>query len=53
MKVVLLDKNYSSEELNDVGRDVDECFGYGDIEIDEHGFSKGSYKITVVYTEDD
>ena len=54
----LLSKEYSCEELSDVGRDVAEAFEYPEskeflhLEADEHGFLPGTYKLLFVYVEE-
>lgn len=51
----LLKKIYSSEELSDLGRDVDEAFrpdftpAAADIPKDEHGFHKGTFEVSIVW----
>lgn len=51
--MILHQKNYDGESLQDLGRDVHECFN-GDfnppaleIPTDEHGFHRGTFKVTV------
>ena len=51
--MILLDKKYSSEGLQDLSRDVDESFD-GDynpevyeIPKDEHGFHKGTFRVVI------
>lgn len=52
---VLLDKTYSSEELCDVSRDVDEAFSERftpaliGIPRDGHGFHEGTFKVTITW----
>jgi hypothetical protein len=51
--VILLQKTYDGESIVDVSRDVDEAFDADftpqvkDIPQDEHGFQKGTFKVTV------
>lgn len=53
MSRTLLSKTYSSEELCDLGRDVHEAFDERftpeakGIPKDEHGFDKGTFKVTI------
>ena len=55
---VLLEKEYSSEDLADVERDVSEAHefprdkAYLHIEADKHGFLPGTYKLLFVYVEE-
>jgi hypothetical protein len=55
---VLLSKEYSCEELNDVERNVSEALEFPKdkafliVKRDEHGFSSGTYKLLFVYEED-
>lgn len=54
---VLLDKQYSSEELSDVERDVWECLdptfnpAIKEIPQDEHGFHQGTFRIQVIWSK--
>jgi hypothetical protein len=50
MSNLILCKNYCGEEIADVDRDVSECFDI--ITVDEHGFHKGEFKITVEWIAD-
>jgi hypothetical protein len=52
MKKVLLDEEYCCEALCDVERDVYEAIEDCDGEVDEYGFTKGTYKVTITYTEE-
>lgn len=55
----LLDKTYSSEELSDLSRDVDEAFderftpAAKGIPKDEHGFDKGQFKVTITWSPEE
>lgn len=55
MKTVF-DKTYSAEELADVDRDICEAFEDNpvveQIPTDEHGFHKGSFRVTITWTPD-
>lgn len=52
---LILEKSYSSEELSDLCRDIDEAFDENfnsiitDIPRDEYNFHKGSFKVTIVW----
>lgn len=52
----LLKKEYSAEELCDVGRDVHEAFDErftpeaGGIPKDEYGFDEGTFTVTITWT---
>lgn len=54
-KRVLLDKQYSAEELSDLGRDAEEAFNEdftpeaAGIPKDEHGFDKGTFKVSITW----
>ena len=52
IKQLLLDRAYGAEELCDIERDVLESLECCCGEPDEHGFVKGSFKVTVEYTEE-
>lgn len=51
------EKSYSSEELSDLCRDIDEVFDenfnplVADIPRDEYNFHKGSFKVTIIWEE--
>jgi len=53
MKTVF-DKTYSAEELADVDRDICEAFDDNpvveEIPVDEKGFQKGTFKVTITWT---
>ena len=54
----LFEKDYSSEELCDLERDISECFDPAFnkkaalIPVDRYGFSSGTYKVTVEWFSD-
>lgn len=56
---VLLDKNYSAEELCDLSRDIHEAFderftpAAAGIPKDEYGFDEGSFKVTITWSPDE
>ena len=51
----LLDKIYDGESICDVARDVHEAFiadftpQVNNIPVDQHGFQKGSFKVTITW----
>lgn len=49
--MTLLDKEYDSEELADVERDIYESLDNDLIVVDTNGFSKGVYKVIIEYEE--
>lgn len=57
--VNIFSKNYSDEELYDLNRDIHECFQsdfnpiVATIPQDKHGFKKGTFKVTVEWTEEE
>jgi len=57
--VVLLSKSYDGESIVDVSRDVHEAFfsdftpAMATIPQDEHGFSRGTFRVTVEWSEEE
>lgn len=57
--MIVFDKEYDSESLNDLGRDVQEAFdpaynaAIGSIATDEHGFAAGSFRVVIYYQDDE
>ena len=52
MGVTTFTKQYSSEDLCDVLRDIsEEGFDHPRIELDDLNFAKGTYTVTITYTE--
>lgn len=49
---VLLQREYSCESLPDIDEDVYYALNNHDIPVDEHGFTSGTYHLTLSYTED-
>lgn len=49
----IFEKDYSSEELSDLSRDISECFDpmfnplMNDIPKDDYGFDKGTFVVSV------
>lgn len=54
-EITLLDKEYDAEILGDAERDLYECFDElpDNIERDQHGFEKGTYKVIVTFIPED
>lgn len=56
--MIIFEKDYSSEELSDLGRDIYECFDSQfnpvvlDIPKDEYGFDEGSYVVRVEWVSE-
>ncbi len=48
----LLQKNYDGESIVDVERDVYEALNDSDIPVDEYGFAKGDYTVTITWSEE-
>lgn len=49
-KITLLEKQFSHEELHDIGETIEDSISYGpgkEIPVDEHGFFKGSFSVHV------
>ncbi len=50
---IIFNKNYDGESLYDLARDVHECFDHRfnplvkDIPVDEYGFQKGKFVVSV------
>lgn len=51
--ILIFTEEYDSESLADMFRDIEENLHHEDVECDEYGFSKGTYKVIVTYTEED
>ena len=57
--MIIFDKDYSGESLNDLGRDIDEAFDpmfnpiVRSLVTDENGFVSGSFKVVVYYQDDE
>jgi len=57
-KITLIEKDYCSEELCDLDRDVSECLdplftpGAKHIPVDEHGFHPGVFKVSITWVND-
>lgn len=52
---ILLEKVYSDEALMDIGEDVSQAIFSGEslnIPDIEHGFRRGSFKVTIVWMDD-
>lgn len=47
----LLRKEYDSESIMDIWDDVEDAIDDDDIEKDEHGFHKGSFTVTLEWSE--
>lgn len=55
-KLILLEKEYSDEDLCDMERDVSEIYDnpeHKSIKKDVYGFTKGTYKVLVTYEEEE
>lgn len=56
---VLMERDYSSEELSDLERDVNEMHSfpkdkeYLNLSPDEHGFMNGVYRVSIVFIPDE
>lgn len=48
----ILEKTYSDEDLLDIEEDIISAIEQANFKTDEHGFHAGSFKVTVVYTDD-
>lgn len=51
LTLTLLAKDYDSESLCDVARDVSENLDHEDIQKNVDGLSKGTYSVVVIYHE--
>lgn len=49
----LLDSHYYGESIIDVGQDVEEAIANCSVPVDEHGFQRGSFRVTVTWVEDE
>lgn len=58
-RLILFDKTYDSESLYDLGRDIEEAIDeqYNPVMLnlpkDRHGFSPGSFEVTIVWENTD
>lgn len=53
MTKVLLDRDFDSEEINDVAEYFVECFNDAEIPVDNHGFHMGTFSVVVVWHNED
>ena len=51
-KMIILDKTYYAESLPDLSEDICDAIDIADIETDEHGFQKGSFRVTIEWSEE-
>lgn len=52
LTLTLLAKDYDSESLWDLVRDISENLDHEEIQKDSDGFSKGTYSVVVIYHEE-
>lgn len=45
--MILLDKTYYGENIHEAEQDLSEMFDSGQVPQDEHGFHRGTFKLTV------
>ena len=52
--MIIFDKEYDGESIVDMERDVYEALNDEyEIPVDEYGFSKGIFRVTISWSEDD
>lgn len=45
--MIIFEREYDGETLVDVEEDVYDAINYSDLPVDEHGFIKGTFKVTI------
>ena len=50
--MIIFNRTYYAESLPDLEQDIFDAIAEADIEMDEHGFEKGSFKVTIEWSEE-
>jgi len=51
--MIIFDKEYDGESIADIEEDVYDAINNNDyMPVDEHGFTKGTFRVTISWSED-